>query len=71
MPYEIKGLSISFNASEEMVVNKSPSPNEKEQPPSKHKQATKNQQNMSSVCSGKKLTKFNQNVKVLLTNITK
>ena len=70
LPYEIKGVSISFNASEEMDVDKSPSPNEKEQPPSKHKQATKNQPNMSSVCSGKKLTKTQKYYRQRLQNET-
>ena len=62
LPYEIKGLSISFNATvtEEMDVHKSSSAKEKKQSPNQIIQNTGNQQNITSGCSEKKLTKMQQ-----------
>ena len=62
LPYEIKGVSISFNATvtEEMDVDKSSSANEKEQSPNQIKQNTGNQQNITSGRSEKKLSKTQQ-----------
>ena len=40
LPYEIKGVSISFNATEQMDVDQSSSPNENGHSTTKHKQAT-------------------------------
>ena len=60
MPYEIKGVSISFNATEEMDVDKSSSPNEKQQSSNEHEQTTRSQRDITSECSEKKLTKMQQ-----------
>ena len=62
LPYEIKGVSIFFNATEEMNVDQSS--------PSKHEQTTKNQQNISFGCSGNKLTKTQQYYRQRLQNET-
>ena len=60
LPYEIKGVSISFNATEEMDVDKSSSPNEKQQSSNEHEQTTRSQRDITSESSGKKLTKTQQ-----------
>ena len=58
--YEIKGVSISFNATEEMDVNKSSSPNEKQQSSNQLEGTTRSQQDLTSECSEQKLTKAQQ-----------
>ena len=70
LPYEIKGVSILFNATEEMDVDKSSSPNEKQQSSNKHEQTTRSQRDITSECSGKKLTKTQQYYQQRLQNET-
>ena len=70
LPYEIKGVSISFNANEQMIVDQSSTQNEKERSPSTDKQTTKNQQKKAFECSGKKLTKTQQYYRQKLQNET-
>ena len=70
LPYEIKGVSISLNATEEMDVDKSSSPHEKQQSSNKHEQTTRSQRDITSECSGKKLTKTQQYYRQRLQNET-
>ena len=70
LPYEIKGVSISFTATEEMDVNKSSSPNEKQQSSNQLEQTTRSQQDLTSECSEQKLTKAQQYYRRKLQNET-
>ena len=70
LPYEIIGVSVSFNAAEKLDVNKSSSPNKKEQSPNKCNQTTKSQQDITSERSGKELTKIQQYYQQRLKNET-
>ena len=69
LPYEIKGVSISFNATEHMNVDKSSSPNENGHFTTKHKQTTRSQQSITSECGGK-LTKTQKYYRERLQNET-
>ena len=69
LPYEIKGVSISFNAIEHMDVDKSSRPNENGHSTTKHKQTTRSQQSITSECGGK-LTKTHKYYRQRLQNET-